>query len=446
MTGPVHAYAPRPQFLGFHARTQRWAVLVCHRRAGKTVAAVNDLIANALFTPKKHARFAYIAPLYSQAKSIAWDYLLQFTAGLRTYMNVSELTVELYNGSRIRLYGGDNPDALRGIYLDGVVLDEPAQMKPRLYTEVILPLLADRKGFAVFIGTPAGKNSFFDRVQYAKAAPAEWYCLELRASESGILDPAELQRLAEVMDEDEYQQEFECSFQAAIKGSYYGKVLNAAEGRMLERIDIDHGRRLHCALDLGFTDDTSGWMWQVTPKGRDFVKAFSVAGYAVPDIHGLLLDYGVSGDLWLPHDAMAKSLQTGRSVLEQFVGLGYKPKLIPRLGVQDGIQATRQMIADEGTRWSIEGCSEGIEALRQYQRSYNDVTGAYSQAPRHDWASHYADAKRYAAQAIRPPKADKVPPPQAPQPHERVKSHAEHGYRLDDLWGQRARTGAYDRI
>lgn len=439
MSRPTHSYAPRYQFVPFHSRTQRWAVLVCHRRAGKTVAAVNDLIAHALFTEKKHARFAYIAPLYSQAKSIAWDYLLQFTASLRTYVNVSELTVELYNGNRIRLYGGDNPDALRGIYLDGVVLDEPAQMKPRLWTEVLLPLLADRKGFAVFIGTPAGKNSFWDTVQRAKVSPEEWYHLELKASTSGILDRAELQRLREQMDEDEYEQEFECSFTAAIKGSYYGKVMNAAAPRILDSLPFDITRPLNAALDLGFRDDCAGWLWQATPRGCDYHFAFSEAGLAVSDIHRMLMEFGFNGVLWLPHDAVAKSMQTGKSVLEQFVALGHRPRLVGRLTVQDGIQAVRSHIAHDGTRWSKEGCEEGLEALRQYQRQYNDKTGTFSQAPDHNWASHYSDGFRYATLAAKPMKAP-APIKPLPKPYEPPRMT------LNDLWDTARTSTSYDRI
>ena len=442
MPRPVHSYAPRAQFLDFHHREQRWAVLVCHRRAGKTVAAVNDLIAKALFTDKKHARFAYIAPLYSQAKSIAWDYLLQFTASLRTYVNVSELTVELYNGSRIRLYGGDNPDALRGIYLDGVVLDEPAQMKPRLWTEILLPLLADRKGFSVFIGTPSGKNSFYDTVQNAKNNPREWYSLELKASSSGILDPAELQRLREQMDEDEYEQEFECSFTAAIKGSFYGKVMNAAEDRFLDELPLDPTKPLNAALDLGFRDDAAGWLWQATPRGFDYHFAFSEAGLAVPDIHARLLEMGFNGVLWLPHDAVARSMQTGRSVMEQFVSLGHRPRLVPRLTVQDGIQAVRGHIAHPGTRFSRRGCGDGLEALRQYQRAYNDKTGTFSQAPSHDWSSHYADGYRYATLAVRPPKA--LAPQQTIKPTARPVEVPQ--LTLEALWADQPRRNSYERL
>jgi phage terminase large subunit len=153
-------YKPREAFKPFHARSQRWAALVCHRRAGKTVACVGELVGRAVATPKQNARYAYIAPYYSQAKQVAWDYLKRMVAPLGAEARESELAVILPdNGAVIRLFGADNPDALRGIYFDGVVLDEYADTKPSLWGAVIRPLLADRKGWAVFIGTPKGRNA-----------------------------------------------------------------------------------------------------------------------------------------------------------------------------------------------------------------------------------------------------------------------------------------------
>src|SRR4249919_3290827 len=144
-------YHPREQFIPFHERSQRWAALVCHRRAGKTVAGVNELVERALYTKKQDGRYSYIAPFYAQAKAVAWDYLLKFSEPFRVKANIAELSVDLFNGSRCRLFGGDNPDALRGLYHDGVLLDEPAQMKPSLWGEVIRPALSDRLGWAVFM-------------------------------------------------------------------------------------------------------------------------------------------------------------------------------------------------------------------------------------------------------------------------------------------------------
>ena len=130
-------YRVRGPFADFHKRKERWACLVAHRRAGKTVACINDLIRRAFVDDKVNGRYAYIAPYYSQAKSIAWDYLLRYTEEVRVNANASELWVELLNGARIRLFGADNPDALRGLYLDGVILDEVADMRPRVWLSLI---------------------------------------------------------------------------------------------------------------------------------------------------------------------------------------------------------------------------------------------------------------------------------------------------------------------
>jgi phage terminase large subunit len=152
-------YRPREQLRSFHSRKQRWSVLVCHRRAGKTVATLNDLIRGAVNECKPEGRYAFIFPQRNQAKDTAWRYLRRYAEPLLAKPpNESELRVDLINGSMIRLYGADNPDALRGPYLDGVVLDEFADMKPEVWHEVVRPMLADRRGWATFIGTPKGKK------------------------------------------------------------------------------------------------------------------------------------------------------------------------------------------------------------------------------------------------------------------------------------------------
>jgi hypothetical protein len=210
----VIPYAPRRGFLPFHDRTQRWAVLVCHRRAGKTVACINDLVRSAVMCRLDAPRFAYIAPLFRQGKDIAWDYLKRFTAPIPGVThNEAELRADLPNGARIRIYGADNPDSMRGIYLDGAVIDEPAQMKPAMWSEVLRPALADRGGWAVFIGTPKGRNWLYDVWRRAQKDP-EWFTLMLKASETGILSADEIKSLSQDMSPAEVAQEFECSFDA----------------------------------------------------------------------------------------------------------------------------------------------------------------------------------------------------------------------------------------
>jgi hypothetical protein len=157
-------YRERAQFFGFHARGERFACAVTHRRAGKTVACIHELQHAAIACARVRPRFAYLSPFLKQSKTVAWDYLRSAIAPLidmGARVHESELRADYPGGGQVRLYGADNPDALRGIYLDGVVLDEYADMDARVWAEIIRPALADRAGWAVFIGTPRGRNAFF---------------------------------------------------------------------------------------------------------------------------------------------------------------------------------------------------------------------------------------------------------------------------------------------
>lgn len=208
-------YYPRKQFKMFHGSEKRWNIIVAHRRAGKTVATIRHLERAALTSNRENPRYAYIAPLYKQAKDVAWQYLKDGAAPLVQFgakINESELRVDYPNGGRVRLYGADRPDSLRGIYLDGVILDEAADMRPEIWSSVLRPALADREGWAVFIGTPKGRDSFYERWREAQANPQDWFALELRASRTGILPETELAAARAAMSEAEYNREFECSF------------------------------------------------------------------------------------------------------------------------------------------------------------------------------------------------------------------------------------------
>ena len=162
----IELYTPRPQQQELHdlLDKHRFAVLNCHRRFGKTVCILNHLIKAALIHPLPNPRFAYVAPTYKQAKSIAWDYIKQFTAKIPgTKYNETELRCDLPNGSRITLLSSENAESIRGIFLDGVCIDETAQVDPKLWNEILRPALSDRKGFCYFIGTPAGMQNFFTK-------------------------------------------------------------------------------------------------------------------------------------------------------------------------------------------------------------------------------------------------------------------------------------------
>ena len=198
----------------------RFVVLVAHRRMGKTVMVVNHLIKKALLCERENGVFAYVAPFKNQAKNIAWQYLKKFTSPLPgCVVNESELFVQLPNKARIRLFGADNADALRGLYFDGVVLDEVAQMQPYVWWEVIRPALSDRQGFAVFIGTPRGINLFYELYTLAcrnmNQGQNDWHATLCRADETGVLPDKELNALKADMSPNAFRQEYLCDFSAA---------------------------------------------------------------------------------------------------------------------------------------------------------------------------------------------------------------------------------------
>jgi hypothetical protein len=393
-------YRPRSVFEDFHDRKERWAVIVAHRRCGKTVACINDLIVKALLENKKHAQYAYIAPFYSQAKSVAWRYLERFAEPVMTKANQSELWVELINGARIRLFGADNPDALRGNFLDGVVMDEMADMKPSVWGEIIRPLLADRLGWATFIGTPKGHNAFYDIYNEATKKP-NWYVKVLRADQTHLLAQSELDDAKATMSDNQYEQEFLCSFEAAIVGAFYGQEMRRITD--LERIttvDYDPMFPCHTAWDLGFNDSTSIWWFQVVYGEIRVLDHHSSNGQAIP-FYTMLLDqkedeFGYKyGYHYLPHDARAKTLASGgKSIIEQISAkIDIKHlKIVPNLSLQDGIQASRLALT---RTWFDNRCEEGIECLRQYQREWDDDKKVFRDRPKHDWTSHSADAFRY---------------------------------------------------
>ncbi len=400
-------YQPREAFKAFHQRTERFAAMVCHRRAGKTVASVNELIIRALYTPKKNARYAYIAPFYRQAKDVAWQYLkeaaLPFVASAKD-IRESELRVRLVNGAWITLYGSDNPDTLRGIYLDGCVLDEFGDARPSLWTEVVLPTLADRKGWAVFIGTPKGKNHFYQVVERARKDP-DWFHLDLKASRSGLLDTETLESIKSQLTPEQYAQEFENDFTAAVEGTYYASQIQRLEesGRIKSQVLYDPMQPVSVACDLGYSDSTAFWFWQNRPDGVAVIDYYEASGKALPHYFNMLSDKGYTYEtIWLPHDARAKTLQTGRSTVEQFLeAFGSKTgiRITPSLKVQHGIDAARLVL--EHCWFDADACGDGVEALRAYKRRYDEVLKCFSDNPLHDWSSHGADAFRYLSLVVK---------------------------------------------
>jgi phage terminase large subunit len=407
----VIPYAPRAAFMPFHQRSQRWAVMVCHRRAGKTVACINNLLRSALTTTKQEWRGAYVAPFYSQAKDVAWTYLRRFAGvvpGVK--FHESELYAEFPNGARIRLYGADNAHVrLRGIYLDDVILDEYADHAPGIWGEVIRPLLADRLGRATFIGTPKGRNSFYKLVNDAVNDP-NWYRLILKASESGIISETELYAARSQMTEDQYAQEFECSFEATIAGAVYGKWLEkATQAGRITQVDADASLPVHTAWDLGFGDSTVIWWFQLVGGPRPEVRVidhYEAHGHDITHYCDVLKDraykYG-DGRHYVPHDAANKLLASGgRSIVQLAWEQGVKMTVVGATSQENQISAARKTL--ECAWFDADRCANGIEALRSYQFEFDDRLKTFKPRPRHDWSSHSADAFEIIGQVWQPPK------------------------------------------
>ena len=365
---------------------------------------MNDLVFGALECQLRKPQLAYIGPTYSQAKRVAWTYLKDYAEPyLAKPPQESELKVTLKNEAVVYVLGSDNADALRGMYLDAAVLDEYAIFKPSVFSQVVRPALSDRHGWAVFVSTPRGKNLFYNICQQAKKSPAEWYHLVLKASKSGIVPKAELEALQRDMDAEEYAQEYECSFDAALKGAIYASEVNLlfAEGRCVSDKPLyDPELPVHCAFDLGFTDATVCIWFQLGKDGTiRIVNAEATNGTDIfYHIEKLQQFKGEIGDVWLPHDARARNLQTGKSIVEQFLSEGVRPRIIPNHKVRDGISAVRKLFPriciDENTTGDL------VEAMKAYRREWNDNLGMFSDVPVHDWASDWCDALRYMTMAV----------------------------------------------
>jgi len=437
-------YAPRPLQRAIHdgLERHRFGAAICHRRFGKTVLAVNHLQRAAVTCTQSRPRFAYIAPTYSQGKAIAWDYMKHYAAPIPgIHVHESELRIDYPNGGQVRIYGADNPDSLRGIYLDGVVLDEYGLMRPTLFSEVLRPALSDRQGWAFFIGTPNGKNHFYDIIHGdgerpgAKDDPA-WFYAEYKASETKLLSQAELEDARSRMTADEYAQEFECSFEASIKGAVFARELvRVREGGRITRVPLEPMLPVDTDWDLGVGDATAIWFSQSLYTGEvRLIDYYENSGLGLDHYRQVLNERGYTyGTHWAPHDIQVKELGSGRSRLETARSLGLNFAVTPKIGLDDGVHAARMLLPkcwfdDKKTKY-------GVEALQSYRWDYNTRIHEYKPVPVHDWASHAADAFRgLAVRHFTPKKKANYGAPQ------RDKDEADH-WRVPVTAGGRRRGG-----
>lgn len=393
-------YLPRAHQDQLHRSLKRFNVLVCHRRFGKTVFAVNEIIDQAIRNEKRNPQYAYVAPNYGQAKRIAWQLFKDYCEKLPNLkINEAELRVEFDNGHsrcKIFLLGAENPGSIRGIYLDGVVIDEYAEADPVVWSQAIRPTLSDRSGWAIFIGTPKGQNHFYDVYKIAQKNKNDWFSKIYRASETKLIPFRELEAAKTAMSESEYKQEFECSFTAAMVGSYYGSHIEKAEreGR-ITKVPYERGFPVFTGWDLGIGDTTSIWFAQLIGKEIHLIDYVENCGAAIDwyvrelKARDYMYDYH-----YLPHDASARELQTGKSRVDALRTLGLNNTIVlPRHKVEDGINAVRMVLSK---CWFDEKkCERGLNALKNYEQKWDSKNKTFSNRPHHNWASHGADGFRY---------------------------------------------------
>lgn len=398
-------YQPRPLQKEMHNKSTRFTVLVCHRRFGKTIFAINHIISKLLTCDKNRPQYAYIAPEKSQAKKIAWEYLKEYTnflPNVRYYEAELKCEIELPNKTKgiIYLEGAENPERLRGMYFDGVILDEVAQMPKSIWTEVVRPALSDRMGWAVFIGTPKGRNYFKEVYSYAEdevMAKDGWSSFMYKASESKVIPDAELESLKRQMSSEEYAQEYECDFEAAIPGTYYGKQIAMLrnEGQIGE-FNYNKNVPVFTAWDIGLNDKTVIWFAQFINN-----KIYIIDYYENSDASLVHYINYIKGKPYtyeyhiVPHDVNVRSFTDGLTRLSQMESAGLKCTVAKRLSIQEGINAVINILPI--CNFDEKKCDKGLSALSYYHSTYSDRNDVQQLIPVHDWSSHAADAFRYLA-------------------------------------------------
>jgi hypothetical protein len=397
-------YTPRPLQKNLHAMldTNRFNVVVAHRRFGKTVCMINHMIKRAIEETRPNPRLHYVSPTYRQSKLVAWDYLKTFTSGIPgTKYHETELRCDLPTGARITLLGAENPSSLRGIYSDFVVMDEVASMPESIFPEIIRPALSDRKGSCAFISTPQGHNYFFELWE-AAASNKGWARAMYKASDTGIVDDDELEAARATMTESQYLQEFECSFVANVPGSVFGKELQAADDKeRITSVPYDPRFRVDTYWDLGMHDYTSIWFTQEVGRGEvHVIDYYENRGEGLPH-YASMLDHKeyLYGNHYGPHDLEVRELGTGKSRREMAYELGIAFRTVSRIPVEDGIHAVRMLIPR--CYFDRDNCRQGLEALRHYHRAWSERNRTFRDQPVHDWSSHAADAFRYLAVGLR---------------------------------------------
>jgi len=393
------------------------AAVVAHRRWGKDDIGLHWAACSAM---QKPATYWHMLPAYAQARKAIWTAVNPHTGqrrideafpkALRENTNEQEMFIRFRNGSTWQVVGSDNYNALVGSPPYGLVFSEWSLADPSAWA-YLSPILAENGGWALFIYTARGKNHGYSVYKNAQKTPG-WFALLQTAEDTGVFTPGELQAARQeyiaIYGEDEgeavFQQEYYCSFDAAIMGAYYGKEIARLEKQnRITRVPYDPGLPVHTAWDLGLDDATAVWFVQVAGYEIRVIDYYEVNNQSLTDTARYLVNqkpYHYAAH-YLPHDVTVRELTSGQSRLETLMSLGFR-NVVPgaRLDVADGINAARNLLPK--CVFDEDNCERGLDCLRQYRREWDDKARTYRQKPLHDWTSHGADAFRELAVNLMP--------------------------------------------
>ena len=396
----VIPYKPRVQqnFLHQELEQYRFALLLCHRRFGKTVLCINQLIKCAMMNKNHNPRYAYIAPTYKQAKSIAWDYLKHYAKNIPgTKFNETELRADFINSSRITLLGAESFDNLRGNYYDGVIVDEMADISSSLVEEVLTPALSDRKGFMYLIGTPRGMQTVFYEYFIKAKGDKKWFSYTAKASDTKIVDQEELDQALTMMGRAKYDQEFECSWQGHLPGSIYtDEITDMEDEKRMTAVPYDPSALVHTAWDIGFNDATAIIFFQNIGHAIHIIDCYSNRNKPFPYYNEILKEKAYSyGKHFGPHDLEQTEFSSGKSRRETAYSYGIHFRIAPKMLLEDGIHAVKMVLPR--CKLDVDNCKPLIDALRHYHRKFSEKDRIFKTKPVHDWSSHFADSIRVLA-------------------------------------------------
>jgi len=378
-------------------------VWVAHRRAGKDKNFLN-YTAKAMY--ERVGAYYYIFPTYKQAKKVIWNgmdrdgfkFMDHIPQEIRRRTDNTDMLIETLNKSIFQLVGSDKIDSLMGANPIGCVFSEWALQNPAAW-DYLRPILAENDGWAAFIYTPRGKNHGWNILELARSYPDLWYSEVLTVEDTNAIPRETLeQERREIIRKDGndalYQQEYMCSFEVPIQGSYYAQQLMTAdeEGRV-SGVPYDPATAVHTSWDLGIDDSMSIWFFQVCGREIHFIDYFESSGEGINYYIKHLKDKKyVYGSHYAPHDIKIRELSTGRSRLETAKRLGIRFEVVPKLSLEDGIESCRNIL---NRCWFDKAkCERGLSSLRSYHKEWDEENQVFRLKPKHDWSSHGADSFR----------------------------------------------------